>query len=226
MFRMSSEAWRERVRKFNRKLGSDEFPEDFLIAWIDHESGGNPAALGAATEVGIFQVDMQDGPRFGGSVETLHTNFAPYGKQTATRALTEAEKDLQVTTGLSMVRAYVARARSHASSVGADWPAGSSDFWKLVKWQHALPAYSLPLLRLYTDSNGGPPSTFDAWASWVNQQERPSFVDTRYWNTGGTGLQKYFRNAQKVGAYGGGERLLATWLPLVVVFVLLYVLGR
>jgi hypothetical protein len=217
-FRLSAEAWRERVRKFN----TSGLPEDFLIAWIDHESGGNAASLGAATEVGIFQIDMQDGPRFGGSVETLHTNFAPYGKQTATRALTEAEKDLQVTTGLAMVRAYVERARSHANSVGADWPEGSSDFWKLVKWQHALPAYSLPLLQLYKTKNGRAPDTFDGWASWVNVQERPSFVSTRYWNTGGTGLEKYFKNAQKVGAYGGGERLLGSWLPLVVIALVLY----
>lgn len=222
-FRMSAEAWRERVRKFN----ATNIPEDFLVAWIDHESGGNPASLGAPTEVGIFQIDLQDGPRFGGTMETLHTNFAPYGSQKATRALTDAEKDLQVTTGLAMVRAYVDRAKSHASSVGADWPMGSSDFWKLVKWQHALPAYSLPLLKLFTSENGRTPTTFDEWAAWVNARPtRPSFVSERYWNTGGKGLEKYFRNAQKVGAYGGGERLLSTWLPLVVVFVLLYMLGR
>lgn len=220
MFRLSAEAWRARVRKFNVK----NFPEEFLMAWIDHESGGNPASLGAATEVGIFQIDMQDGPRFGGSVETLHTNFAPYGKQTATRALTEAEKDLQVTTGLAMVAAYVDRARSHAASVGADWPMGSSDFWKLVKWQHALPAYSLPLLQLYKSANGRAPDSFDAWADWVNAlPSRPSFVSANYWNgEGGTGLSHYFANAKKVGAYGGGELLQSSWLALVVVFVILY----
>lgn len=196
----SVEKWRPLVAKHNNNL-----PIEFLLAWIAKESGGNPASLGAITEVGIFQIDMQDGPRYGGTLESLHRNFAAPSSQTLLRPLTDAEKVLQVTTGVAMVADYRDRSRARLAEVYANWPEGSSDFWSLVKWHHNLPAYTKPLLRDYVAANGAPPGTFDAWAAWVNGGDRPSYVSERYWNTSGTGLSKYTNGAAKVGAYGGVE---------------------
>jgi len=226
-FRASAEAWRSLVVANARGL-----PIDFLIAWVNYESGGNPAALGAITEVGIFQVDMQSGPQFGGDVNTLHRNFAPHASSTATRPLTAAEKLLQVTSGIAMVESYRKASRAKLSAVGADWPEGSSDFWCLVKMHHGLPALPRDFLPAFKRAHGRAPATWDEWNRWMNSL---SYAEARsispvsapyYFPDGarGKGPRKAFgrftHNAYESGKYGGVERLGGALLSVGILLAL------
>lgn len=131
------QAWRPLIDQ-NVNFGDPSRDTDRMLAWIAEESGGNPASLGAPFEVGIFQLDLEDGPAWGASIQTLHGNFtADATSQTLTRPLTDDEKLLQVTSGL----AFVAHARSVAQTAldqaGLTWSA--DDVWCLTKLVHALP---------------------------------------------------------------------------------------
>jgi len=233
-FKSSVEAWRELVTANARGL-----PVEFLLAWISYESGGNPASLGAITEVGIFQIDMQDGPRFGGDVNTLHRNFAPASSGTATRALTAAEKLLQVTSGIAMVAAYRDASRTKLKAVGADWPEGSSDFWCLVKMHHGLPALPRDFLPAFKRAKGRAPDTWSEWNDWMNgltyaDAKAISPVSAPYYfpdGRSGVGPRKAFgrftHNANESGKYGGVERLSSpAWIMLLAIAAALWMWAR
>ncbi len=224
-FPLGVEKWRPRVYKHAAGL-----PLDFLMAWIAMESGGNPAALGTVTEVGLFQIDMQDGPAFGGDVDSLHRNFAAATSQVATRELTEAEKELQVACGLAMVRAYEARSKAQLAAVGAAWTAGSSDFWNLVKLQHALPAIPRSFLPAFRTTNGAAPSSWRVWCDWLNGLSRDQVaavspaVARYYGSNGKKALTRFTDNAERCGQYGGVEILGMTFHELGALALLLVLL--
>lgn len=233
MFIPSVEQWRSRVRTYAAEkrdaLGAvvrRSLPVEFLLAWMWMESAGRPEALGSQYEVGLFQINMADGPAFGGNIDTLHRNFAPATEQRLTRQLTDAEKDLQVTTGLNMVDAYRTKSESQLAAAGASWPQGSSDFWSLVKLQHALPAIPYSFLKAYRAEKGAPPPDWKTWATWLNglSAARVSSISSAvghyYGSNGKPALTRFTSNAEKAGNYGGveffGGLVSATMLALIV----------
>lgn len=215
-------------------------PVEFLLAWVSMESGGDPLATGAATECGIFQIDFQDGPKFGASVASVHKSY---------QSLSEADKLLQVTSGVAMVSAYRATARTRLAAIGADWTEGSSDFWSLVKLHHALPGIPRVFLPWFQESRGAAPGSWSEWRAAIDGAARAELAAAaakygapstmNYYNDidedGNLRLPKYpagfgrfWRNAASAGQYGGaelGDIMTAIAVPAAVA-VLAHVAGR
>lgn len=200
-FTPAVEAWRTLLEQ-HAHFGDPSRDTDRLLAWITEESGGNPAALGAPYEVGIFQLDLEDGPAWGGTIQTLHGNFTDSAtSQSLNRPLTDDEKLLQVTTGL----AYVAHARSTAQAVldqaGLTW--SDDDIWCLTKLHHALPV----LLSSFVPACAAKLGTGITWSDFRGWCEKLSASDvaaindiSRYMPFG-----RLFDNAEKVGYLPGPD---------------------
>jgi len=192
--------WRPLLVKHGEGL-----PIDFLLAWIRHESAGNPCSTGIANvEAGIFQTFHPDDDRFGLTFAQLRASCV-VGKQTAARALTDDEADAQVRHGLAYVRAARDVARKQLAGVGADWPESSADFWMLVKLRHALPALGSSYLVAFKTANGHAPRNWNEWRDWVEGLSRDEFCSV---SSGAcrfhSELARLFNNAEKVGGAAGG----------------------
>lgn len=183
-----------------------------LLAWIDEESAGFPQALGAVTEVGIFCIDMQDGGKYGGTTDTLHTNFcASASSQQRVRDLTDDEEQLQVTCGVAMVRDYLSTAQSQLSRSSLSWD--DDDTWCLVKLRHALPTIGANILPAAAQNEQAADwGTFRAYCEAMSVETMSSLVniptDTltsrKYWP-----MDRFFVNAERVG-YADGAGLVSS----------------
>ncbi len=154
------ERWRSLVTELANGLNVD-----FLLTWIQHESGGHPCATGIpGKETGLFQTYHPHDDRHGATFDGLRTACAP-GKQTEQRPLTEAEQRLQVATGIALVRACVEVATTALKGVGAQW--GVRDRYCLAKLVHALPAYVYRFPKAYADKHERPPRSWAEFRTWV-----------------------------------------------------------
>jgi hypothetical protein len=204
------EYWRDRIANA-LDFGDPSRDVDRLQAWITEESGGNPASVGTVYEVGIFQIDMQDGPRFGGSVQSLHDDFAAVAiaglsswasssqrsqAQVVARTLSDAQEALQVSTGLAMVKHYRDVSLQQLQAHGLTW--SDDDTWCLIKLQHGLPGIPAELLGPAVTSGGTEIgwSEFRAYCEGLSNADRPS-------NLRGYNFTQIFDNAEKVGYLGG-----------------------
>lgn len=170
-----------------------DLPTARLVAWIAEESGGNPAALGSTKEVGIFQIDMQDGDVAGGSVQSLHGDFtSSASSQTISTPLTDDQEQLQVSTGITYVRACLAKAQQAASS----WD--DSDTWCLTKMVHALPAVVSQLLpQASTAGHDTSWADFKGYVGSLQRNDLPSNLHRYY------PLTRFFVNCGRVGGASG-----------------------
>lgn len=154
------ERWRSLVASLANGLDVD-----FLLTWIQHESGGLPCATGIPNkETGLFQSYHPHDDRHGATFEALRTACEP-GKQTAYRPLTDAEQRLQVSTGIALVRACMEVATSTLKAIGAEW--STRDRYCLAKLVHALPAYVYRFPKAYADKHGRPPASWAEFRTWV-----------------------------------------------------------
>jgi hypothetical protein len=176
---------------------ASDLPTARLVAWIAEETGGNPCGLGAPTEVGIFQIDMQDGPVAGGSVDTLHGNFSTSPLvQTRARSLTPDEEALQVSTGIKYVRSCLARAKETAPT----W--SDTDIWCLTKMVHCLPAM---VSQFFPQAAAAGHATswddYQGYARSLKTEQFPKSVQRyvyKFW-----GPRGIFPNCERVGAADG-----------------------
>jgi hypothetical protein len=172
----SVEQWRPLLEE-----NAGDLPVEFLLAWIDRESGGNACSYTRYHEAGIFQLMPPDNLDDAGvSLDELRAACSGSTQQLA-RPLTDDERLVQVTSGIRYVNVCRDRARAKLAAAGADWPETSTDFWKAVKLQHAYPA----ALNYVKQAPGG----WDELAVYVyaNHPE----------------LAGVMANAAAVGAYGG-----------------------
>lgn len=224
----SVEYWRSRLEQ-HVDFGDPSRDVDRMEAWLTEESGGNPAALGAVYEVGIFQLDLQDGPAWGASIATLHGNFtASATSQTPTRDLTDAEEELQVTSGLAYVKHARAVALQQISSHGMTW--SDDDTWCLSKLHHGLPVLVSAYFNTFASSNGNT-GTWSDFRDYVNglslaDSQKIYANAARYMKNGS--FDWLFDNAEKVGYLdgpdGGGS---ATSIVLgALLLVALFLLAR
>jgi hypothetical protein len=138
---------------------------DFLLTWIQHESGGHPCATGIPNqETGLFQTFHPHDDRHGATFKTLRAACLP-GKHTAHRPLTDAEQRLQVSVGIKLARACLNTATSTLSAIGAQW--STRDRYCLAKLVHALPAYVYRFPKAYAVKHGRPPATWAEFRAWV-----------------------------------------------------------
>jgi hypothetical protein len=199
------EQWRPLLSRF----GSD-LPTNFLLAWLAKESGGNPCAVGiAGVEAGLFQTFHPEDDRFGASFDQLRAACSG-GSQSLARALTPDEAALQVLSGTNLVRSFRNTARAQLAQVGGRWGEGSTDFWSLVKLQHALPAVA-GMLPQITQRLGRAPSGFGEFHQQVIAtpfDQLPSALQRFAASASSRGLANRMEdaivNAEEVGAFGGG----------------------
>lgn len=163
-----------------------------VAAWMTVESAGYPQALGTRYEVGIVQVDLQDGPRYGGTTDTLHTNFCSSAtSQTRTRDLTDDEENLQV----DVANTYISQLYAQSLAQAPTW--SDDDVWCLVKLHHALPALAGQAFS-YASSQGQT-ADWDTFREYVESLPADTFPG---WGPRYTPWSRFFDNAEKVGKLG------------------------
>jgi len=203
-FKSSAEEWRSRFAEM-----APDLPTDFLIAWLDKESGGNPCSLGMTDpnkfEAGIFQTMHPADDRFGATADQLRQGCS--GQMVVDPSM--VDYDLQASHGLNFVRGKVMAAQMHLLAAGVPWTTDSSDFWKAVKQEHALPCVMGDLLPRVV-KRFGPPDSFGTFreqamsfspsetGSCAGFMASPSFRGLR------NRLEDTMANAEEVGKYGGG----------------------
>jgi hypothetical protein len=197
------EAWRSLIEK---KADGTDVPVDFLLTWVRYESYGNPCALGVrGHEAGIAQTWHPDDDRFGATYDDLRAPCVE-DKQELARPLTAAEKDLQVSSLVALVKSARDAARAQMSRAGVTWPETSSDFWKLVKLRHALPAWGSDYLVPCSKALGHPPATFAEFREWIESLSDEEVIAINRNVKPFAPLaqrRRLFDNAEKTGKVGG-----------------------
>ncbi len=198
----------EQWRPTFRRLGSD-LPQDFLLAWLTKESGGNPCATGIpGVEAGVFQTFHPADDKFGATFAQLR---ALCSGQNLTQAMTSEFASLQANSGLNFVRGKRNAARAHLAAVGARWSESSKDFWTAVKQEHALPCVMGDLLPRVTSALGRPPRSWGEFRNAVMSMS-PSQMGSGCAGFAASSSVRGLRsrledtlvNAEEVGQFGGG----------------------
>lgn len=194
-FTRSVEVWRSLVEDL-----AGELPTEFLLKYIEVESGGNPCALGIANvEAGLFQTYHPDDDRYGLTFTECRTGCS--GAKLV-RSLSDAEKRARVAAGIAMVRAHLARARKQVEASELPWTEDTSDFWSLVKIQHGLPAVPSAFLPAFVRAIGRAPDSWDEWRAWVESlsADEVGAINSAVKRFYGDPLTRVFNNAEKTGA--------------------------
>jgi hypothetical protein len=129
-FRSSVEAWRPLAEQF-----ASDAPTDFLLDWIEKESGGNRCNLTGSlgfSEVGLFQLDMRDAS-LGITMEELRRGCE--GQRDI--GATEDDQVRAMSSGIDFINKLKRSAHAKLNAVGVDWDESTPDFWALVRLQHA-----------------------------------------------------------------------------------------
>lgn len=196
-FRASTEAWRDLVSS-----QAGDIPINFLMCWIDVESGGNPCdyETGAGSpEVGIFQLMSPDNlaragttiaqmqpspPCLPNSITSIGT-----GANQGFASLSSDQANEQVRAGIQYVTycRQFARAALDAAGYTDGWTDQDAAFWMLVKMVHVAPSAIPSQLVQVANQLGAPPTD---WATWR--------AATTAWPS------HWLDVAQQVGAYGDG----------------------
>jgi hypothetical protein len=189
------ERWRPLVTELANGINVD-----FLLTWIQHESGGNPCATGIANkETGLFQSYHPHDDRHGATFAELRAACLP-GKQTADRPFTDAERRLQVSAGIALARACMKTATSTLQAIGAQW--STRDRYCLTKLVHALPSYAYRFPRAYAARYGRPPASWTELRAWVRSlsEDEAIAIDraVRPWASVAQ-RDRLFNNAERTG---------------------------
>jgi hypothetical protein len=227
-FPPSVEQWRQILQRV-----AGDLPIDFLLAWLAHESGGNPCAVGIpGVEAGIFQTYHPHDDQYGATFAQLR---AACSGQSQHRQLDGEEAQLQAVSGANLVRAMRERARQMLARVGASWSESSPDFWKMVKLGHNLPAVQYELLPIVRAQLGRPPRGWDEFASRAQQIQasQMSSVLAGFKNSPSVRgrqdrIADVFANAEDVGKFGGGviSRIVKYAVPAALIAALGYAAYR
>lgn len=136
----NTEKWRSAVAKI-----ADWAPVDFLLSWIDKESGGDVSEVTYLGERGLFQEHPAEKGILGLSDEDFE------------RLTTDPAFSLA--TGVRHAKLYAVFTKRFLAEVGTEWH--GRDFWKLVKLHHG--AFSIPkyTLNAFKKQYGRAPETWD-----------------------------------------------------------------
>lgn len=218
-FSSSVEFWRNTFEQ-----EAPDVPINFLLSWIQHESGGNPCSLGFAGEQhpdGLFKMEAGIGQQFYSARTRAALNDvavngvplrvlrAPCSGQTATRALTEDERVANVRAFLGDVERFRAKAHEQLSAVGSQANDEQlEDFWMFVKLRHGLPSIAIELLKPAAES--GAADSFGRFRGFIEglspaELQRIAPISARFAFKGPVfvGLTRILNNAEKTGKGAG-----------------------
>jgi hypothetical protein len=179
----------ERWRGYVAKYLSDA-PEDFILAWINEESGGNPKDRTALDERGIMQVMPSEATDMG--MSPVDFDFLLLGDGDPGY---DPDRHFQISTKLVRYKQRVADA--YLKKFGVDF--SGQDYWTFVKLVHGLPSIAHDGMAAFVAANGHEPASFDDFANWIR------FTN---WTTGGRSpdnVSHIIQNAQDAGAWAGGS---------------------
>lgn len=198
-FNQSVEDWRSDIRK---QAGAK--PIDFLMAWTQKESNGNPCSWTRLAEAGISQLMAGDNiAQAGTTIADQHPSppCVPGAQTTAYRSsLTDAQANEQVRAFMQYVDYCIKRVEYFLGQAGYSnqpgWTNKDWSYWAMVKQYHALPGI-IPSLLSNGLQGGGIPADWDAMMQY-------SSYDTS--------------NARAVGVFGdgGGSVLGYLYSPTIV----------
>ncbi len=145
-------------------------PWQYVMKWMDAESGGNACATGAPgakgpdgqpREIGLFQLyNPDDFNRLGYKTSEFRTYCIP-GTSKQSRALTGDEMRRQVQSGLDLIDSCRKGANRDLNDNGGNWDRHGRDYYALVKMQHGLPGLAHSGLKAVTKKLGHFPRDFD-----------------------------------------------------------------
>lgn len=184
IFAPAVEQWRSLVSKYGAPGGAD-----FHLKWIEKESGGRPCAWTSLREAGPYQLMAGDNQRVAGTTEALLRAACVSGSSSQARELTAAEREELIRSGVAYVNWAINQARAKLKAAGANWSESSSDFGKMVKFQHVLPARTGPWLAAATAGLGRPPASWAELVPYAAAANIPA---------------NWVANADDVGAYWNG----------------------
>lgn len=215
LFRSSVEAW----RPLTTQLANGK-PIEFLMAWLDKESGGYPCDYTYLGEAGIGQLDPNNMASVGTNASAQHPSppcpatlvcdrDPSTGKQTAASCpasshaagyaqLTDDQRVRQVQPWLDYVDKCIDRASSDLAQYGySNWTPDTTSFWSMVKMGHVAPARIPTMLAQGLACNlGVPPADWDALMFCGPFPNTP---------------QSWTDNAGWVGSYATGLKAFGTW---------------
>jgi hypothetical protein len=171
-----TERWREPIKTYAQWV-----PIDFLLAWIDVESGGQLDNVSEIGERSLFQIHPDE-------QSMLNIPDADFQALTTNAALS-------LKYGVMEAMKYATYAKRALAAAGVEWH--GRDFWKMTKLFHG--AFSIPSATLQafkTENHRGPVSwdELQTWALNAAQQQDP-VLTTRVRAL----IPKTFANAQKTG---------------------------
>lgn len=215
LFRSSVEAW----RPLTTQLANGK-PIEFLMAWLDKESGGYPCDYTYLGEAGIGQLDPNNMASVGTNVSEQHPTGpcpsislgcapAPGPCPASSHAikysdLTDDQRVKQVQPWLDYVDKCIDKASSELAAHGySNWTPDTTSFWSMVKMGHVAPARIPTMLAQGLACNlGNPPADWDALMFCGPFPNTP---------------QSWTDNAGSVGSYATGLKLfgsIPTWIPI------------
>lgn len=156
--RSSARQWLPAILPYAKRQQID--PE-YVLKWIDIESGGNPCAVGNINskgpdghprEMGIAQFYNPDDLNYLKITGSALRAYCKPGTNQMSRALSSAEIDEQAKATIGLINKCRSSATRDLARIKASW--SPIDYWALVKLQHGLPGISrsgLPNVAAYLD---------------------------------------------------------------------------
>ena len=213
------ESWRPTLEQ-----QANGIPINFLLAWLTHESGGNPCATGFVGKQdprdGLFKFEAGIGQNFfeARSFDALFpttsngVTLAQLRKGCNGQTITNrsaVDDEAQVRAFLADVERFRDRSHQQLGAVGSQADAEElEDFWMFVKLQHALPA--IPRFFLAAAAESGAADSFERFAGFVENLDLETMKRLDGSGGGvtirrGATLAKIFNNARKTGAGSGAN---------------------
>lgn len=223
-------SWLPVVRPLAAAYG---IPVAFVLAWIQHESGGNPCAVGFPGEVdrngqpletGILQLMSPDDIRLADTTVTemrancsanIHfpglTRHSPkaaicaarLAEEKPARPLTADEMNKHAAKSVGYLAAVARIVDASFARHGVSWPRTSIDYWTMVKAYHAGEAIPTEGLDASVKGLGHAPSS---WADFKQGIENLLASGQRPLNLTRDRWLNAFANAEKTGRQAFGDK--------------------
>lgn len=175
------ERWRPYVRRYLSGV-----PEDFVLAWIYHESGGRPGVRTSLDERGVLQIHPSEAQGMG--LSTADFDFLLKGEKD-----TGYSADEHFRVSAKLVRYKEKSAKRYMTDLGMTF--SGRDFWTLVKLAHGLPAIIVQGGKAFLAAHDRPPGRFTEFAAWLR------FSKWTYKGWGTSRIDTILRNAENAGRW-------------------------